>query len=202
MDDQAHQLRQLVQAFRQAAEVSTGPPLLLVATAAGDEQVTQFADRLIQAAAVRGVAIAATASSVNQPAPCDWQLSLLAGEYQIADAESWQRASLCILITASDDESIVGSYKLLKQASLATPLPSTELVVVSGGHAIRAEAALERFQQTCENFLSLTVTHATAIDTIDDFGALHVEMLVERLAMLAPLSSVNVNTPLALNPSQ
>ncbi|QDU55333.1 MinD/ParA family ATP-binding protein [Aeoliella mucimassa] len=202
MDDQAYQLRQLVRAVRQAAAVSTGPPLFVFVAANQHSHVDAVSKLLLQEASTRSIEVARVDPSQQSIEMGDWQIAELIGPYQASDEPQWKRASACVLMSTADDDSILASYKLLKQVSGDSPLPRIEIVVWSESQETRADTAADRLQQTCERFLAAPITHTVIVKSPEEYGRLHLPQLVDRLAMLAPVASSNDHSPIASTPSQ
>ncbi len=198
MDDQAEKLRQLVHTVRHAATLATGPALLLVYTNSDRKLGDDCVQCLSSVCRTRGIAISQVNAASAASKSSDWQLAQLHGTYNIADHELWQRASVLIVVTHADDESIVDCYKSLKLASEHTPLPPLELVVLSDYDWQEATTAAERLQQTCRRFLRCSIAGLTLGMPTEDWthasGA-----LVDRLAMMAPVAPAGPHSPLAVD---
>lgn len=196
MDDQAAKLRQLVTAVRHAATVATGPPLLVVYAPARSEETQQFVHRFRHQCATRGIRTADVRAGNSLSALVDWHVFQVAGEYQSEDFDHWHRASVYIVLTHSDDESVVETYKKLKSVALHTPLPPLEFMVFSDDDPPRAFVSAQRLSQTCQRFLLASIAGITMMDGANSRDA-EVSSLVERLAMMAPVAERSLNNPIA-----
>jgi hypothetical protein len=197
MDDQAAKLRQLVSAVRHAATVATGPPLLVVYSPVRSEETQQFIYRFRNQCGARGIRTADVRSGKSLSTGVDWQLFQVAGEYQTEDFDHWHRASVQIVITHSDDESVVETYKKLKAVALHTPLPPLELVMFTDDDSHTAFVSVQRLSQTCQRFLLASIAGVTMIDGAGATDSTEVSALVERLAMMAPVAEASLNNPIA-----
>jgi hypothetical protein len=197
MDDQAAKLRQLVSAVRHAATVATGPPLLVVYSPVRSEETQQFIYRFRNQCGARGIRTADVRSGKSLSTGVDWQLFQVAGEYQTEDFDHWHRASVQIVITHSDDESVVETYKKLKAVALHTPLPPLELVMFTDDDSHTAFVSVQRLSQTCQRFLLASIAGVTMIDGAGATDSAEVSALVERLAMMAPVAEASLNNPIA-----
>ncbi|WP_442484921.1 hypothetical protein [Aeoliella sp. SH292] len=197
MDDQAAKLRQLVSAARYAATVATGPPLLVVYSPARSDESQQFVHRFRNQCGARGIRTADVRSGNSLSSAVDWQVFQVAGEYQSEDFDHWHRASVQIVLTHSDDESVVETYKKLKDVALHTPLPPLELVVFTDDDPPTAFVSAQRLSQTCQRFLLASIAGITLIDGASLSDAAEVSALVERLAMMAPVAERSLNNPIA-----
>src|SRR5690606_16685917 len=116
-------LRELVRDVRHEAQrrenivrervVSTGPPRVAIVAAAPEACVTKLAAFLSEQAAACGVVVASSDSPV---ADADWLADDLGVGYDPQRAESWQRASVVVLATTPDPQSVLAAYATLKSA--------------------------------------------------------------------------------------
>ncbi len=199
MDDQAQKLRQLVRTVRHAATVATGPPSIVVFTSSDLKLGRDCLSSLSDICRFRGISVN-IGDRAGAARPSDWHLILLVGPYRIIDYELWQRASAAVVVTLADNDSIVESYRSLKLVAQHTPLPPLELMVLSDANHAEVEVAAARFQQTCKKFMQCCiagVTHGSPTAPLPDIMA----SLVDRLTVMAPVASTNLNSPLAVNDS-
>jgi hypothetical protein len=197
MDDQAEKLRQLVRTVRHAATVATGPPLVMIYTIANARLTSEFTQSFIAMCQTRGITLSSALASVDTPDRCDWQIVERTGDYDVNDHEFWQRASVLVVLTDADDESIVDSYKALKHIAQHMPLPPLELVVRSDQNLDEAHTASDRLLQTCRRFLRCSIAGATLGVSTDEWAAT-VAPLVDRLVMMAPVAPGELYSPLAV----
>ncbi|MDA8745539.1 hypothetical protein N9N28_12980 [Rubripirellula amarantea] len=197
MGDQATKLRQLVRSVRHAATIATGPPLLLVFAPTDSEIAAQVFQTLDEACGRRGIRIGSEAGTCIPSEAVDWTLAQTAGDYQIAEYELWHRASALLVATHDADESIVQCYQKLKVASQHTPLPPIELLVLGDGGEAEAQVAADRLSQTCQRFLLCSIAGTTLLDASTRLTVEAVETLMDRLAMMAPVATPVLNSPLA-----
>ncbi|MCO6047371.1 hypothetical protein NG895_26005 [Aeoliella sp. ICT_H6.2] len=197
MDDQATKLRQLVRTVRHAATVATGPPLLMAYSPVDAADTQQVYRAMVDACADRNLRLATSTQVANPPDPIDWQLVQVVGDYQLADHELWSRASALIVVVHDDDESVVECYKRLKVAHQHTPLPPMELVVLCEEHLAEVDLAADRLAQTCQRFLHSSVAGQTVLDGRSRKTRDAIATLVERLLMMAPVATSELNSPIA-----
>lgn len=198
MDDQAEKLRQLVRTVRQAATVTAGPPLLAVFTASDGSLGSTLLEALERACSARGITTSKVIGDAAAAPKADWQTLQLHGDYQVADHEFWQGASILVVVSHSDDESIVTCYKSLKLAAQHTPLPPLEFVVAHDDEPKEAENAAERLAETCKRFLLCSIAGTTTITISEGAMVSSVAPVVERLAMMAPVAHHMLHSPLAV----
>lgn len=202
MEDQATKLRQLVSAVRHAATVATGPPLLVVYSPARSDESQEFIQRFRQQCGSRGIRTVDVRSESALSDVVDWQVFHVAGEYRLEDFEHWHRASALIVLTHSDDESVVETYKKLKEVALHTPLPPLELVVFTDDDLPMASVASLRLSQTCQRFLLASIAGVTMIESTGTSDSVEVSALVMRLAMMAPVAVGSLHNPIAAHSAQ
>lgn len=193
MDNQADKLRELVRAVRHAAAVNTGPLTMAIYTADDGELAFKFEACLASACRERGIATNASSA--------DWQLVQLAGAFDVSDQESWQRASVLIVVTYGDDQSIVDCYRGLKVAADHTPLPPLEVIVVADD-LDEGRVACERLAATCKRFLHCSMAGTTCCEDNDDLLVASIQPLVNRLMGMAPMGSGELHSPIAVHGSQ
>lgn len=197
MDDQATKLRQLVRTVRHAATVATGPPLLLVYAPANSSDARQLHETLFEVCTKRGLRLSTSAALDALPEQVDWQLVQVVGDFRTDDHDIWHRASALIVAVHDDDESVVECYKRLKIAHQHTPLPPIELVILCEDYRAEVDQVAERLAQTCQRFLLSSVAGRTVIDSTSGATAAATATLVDRLLMMAPVASGDLNSPIA-----
>lgn len=203
MVDQASGLRELVRDVRHEAKrrenivrervVSTGPPRVAIVAATPEVCATKLAALLNEQAAACGDVVA----SSNSPVPdADWLTDDLGVGYDPHRAESWQRASVVVLATTPDPDSVLAAYATLKSAHTAVPLPVVELVVWEASDPTQAALVYESLRSTCELFLPVDFAGCTSLSPLGCSSS--VAGLVDRLrAQLPSLQRNQQLNPLA-----
>lgn len=197
MDDQATKLRQLVRTVRHAATVATGPPLLMFYAPVDSAEARQLHAAMVDTCMCRGLRIAKAADYDTSPDQVDWQLVLVVGDYSADDHDVWNRASALILVVHDDDQSVVECYKRLKIAHQHTPLPPIELIILCEEHCGEVDQAAERLAQTCQRFLLCSVAGRNVLESSPSASRDAIAALVDRLLMMAPVASSDLNSPIA-----
>ncbi len=193
MDSQADKLRCLVRAVREAAAVATGPPTIAI-FAAGDHQL---GDQMLRCLHDLCAARSISTSSPN----ASWQLVQLKAENHADQWEQWRRASVLIIVTRSDDESVMECYKHLKLVVRHAPLPPLEFVVTDHVGYEAATVACNRLAQTCQRFLHSSISGTLVCTATDDTVAASMEPLVDRLLAMPPVASIDSVSPIAVHNS-
>lgn len=194
MDDQASGLRELVRDVRHEAQrrenivrervVSTGPSRVAIVAATPEAYAKKFGTLLSEQAEACGVAVA----SSDSPAPeADWLADDLGVGYDPRCDESWQRASVVVLVTTPDPEAVLAAYAALKSAHAMVPLPAVELVVWNANDSSHAELIYESLRSTCELFLPVDFIGCTNIRP--DECSNSIAGLVDRLMAQLPTST-------------
>lgn len=199
MVDQASGLRELVRDVRHEAQrrenmvrervVSTGPPRVAIVAATPHVPAKNLAALLREQAAACGAVVGGWDSPASD---ADWLVDDLGVGYAPQSTESWQQASVVVLTTTPDPESVLAAYATLKAAHAAAPLPPVELVVWEPADASQADLVYESLRSTCELFLPIDFAGCTSLSPTGSSRC--VAGLVERLMAQLP-SSIHPSQP-------
>ena len=208
MDQQAQQLRQLVQKVRRESVISTGPPLLVVVNANAAVDLPSLLPLLQAATESHGVKIQTLSveQSLRQgeskaSEQVDWLVVNAGAGFSPDRLDVWQRASRLLLVTTTDEQAILDAYAALKLASRETALPPIELVVVDPASVASAQHAFTRLNDTCQRFLSCEIaawTHVAMSESEWIDSDENMQELVQRLLSTLPCSVSQATQPVAL----
>ncbi|MGI9456558.1 MAG: MinD/ParA family ATP-binding protein [Aeoliella sp.] len=191
MDLQAGRLRQLVRQVRRAAIVATGPSVLSIVGANSSLDLDGVVHQLQVTAEERGVRVSSKLDSHDQT---DWQLSDAGVGFKPDDISTWQRATVVLMVTTTDEQAVLDTYTALKLAARETPLPAIEFLVQDVPHGESSRHVYDRLRDTLERFLDCRPAGLTVISDSD--AGQGMDQLIDRLLLLAPAASCS---PLATN---